>query len=290
MEKVVIPFGAYQLRTEASSIEALAALHAALSPYSAAEIKIDCTKLGWFDAHLAAPFMTVMNHSRTQSNSISLTGLADNVSLILRKNGMLARKAEDSYHTTIPVTSFGLDEEIEFADYSRKHLARREMPRMSQALVGKFFEGLDELFANCALHSKSEINVVAAGQFFPRAERLAFAISDGGRGVDGSLRASGITYSSPEDAIDWAMQNNNTTRQGYVPGGLGLKLLREFIAKNNGKLMVASSAGLWTQTGTRLTKARMPKPFPGTVVIMEILTSDRNVYDLKASTDHRNIW
>lgn len=290
MAKVVIPFKAYHLRTERSGFEALAVLHAGLSPYSDDDIEIDCSKLSWFDAHLAAPFMTVMNHSRAKSNRISLTGLAENVSLILRKNGMLDRKANDAYHTTIPVTAFKLDEEIKFADYSRKNLARKEMPKMSSALLSKFFEGVDELFANCALHSKSPISVVAAGQFFPRGERLAFAISDGGRGIDGSLRASGMTYSSPEDAIHWAMESNNTTRQGYIPGGLGLKLLREFIAKNKGKLTVASSAGLWSQTGAELIKSRLSKPFPGTVVIMEIVTSDRNIYDLKMSTDHRNIW
>ena len=288
--KLTIPFGTYQLRADARGFEALAVLHNNLTPHSNSEIDIDCSKLYWFDAHLAAPFMTIVNHGRARGNKIMLSGLIDDVSLILRKNGMLASRADDAYHTTIPVTPFRLDQEVQFAEYSRKHLARKEMPKMSAPLLGKFFEGVDELFANCALHSKSQISVVAAGQFFPRGERLAFAISDGGRGIDGSLRASGIDYPTPEDAIEWAMHSNNTTRQGDIPGGLGLKLLREFIGKNKGRLIVVSSGGLWSQTGTALSKARLKKPFPGTAVIMEILTSDRNVYDLKAPTSPKNIW
>ena len=37
----------------------------------------------------------------------------------------------------------------------------------------------------------------------------------------------------------WATQGRNTTKRGPIPGGLGLKLLTEFIKLNEGRLQIA---------------------------------------------------
>ncbi|SOC47724.1 hypothetical protein SAMN05892877_13246 [Rhizobium subbaraonis] len=285
-----VPIGAYQLRTDQRGFDALADLHNRLSHFRDAVVAIDFTNVFWIDGHLAGPLLTIVSHARMQGNTIKLRGFKEDVLLILKKNGFLTDSAVDSYHTTIPVKFFSLSQEVEFAAYTRLHLGRKEMPKMSKALTGKIFEGIDELFANCSLHSHSPVKVVATGQFFPRSARLSFAISDGGRGIDGSLSSAGITYKSPEQAIDWAMQSNNTSRRGDIPGGLGLKLLRDFIHFNKGNLLVVSNKGLWRQSGKEVTTARLRNPFPGTAVVLEIMTNDDHVYDLKSSPDPRDIW
>lgn len=289
-EPILVPFGAYDLRTDFRGFDALGSLHARLSEYKNQRIGVDCSKLSWIDGHLSAPLLTIVSHARQRGNSVGLRNLPENVRLILKKNGLLVDRAVDNYQTTIPVQQFDLTEEVKFANYTRRHLRRKEMPKMTAVLLGKILEAIDELFANCALHSQSPIKVVATGQFFPRGERLAFAISDGGRGVDGSLKAAGISYSTPEDAIDWAMQSNNTSRQGDIPGGLGLKVLRDFVGLNNGNLMVISNRGVWRQAGSDVQKWRLRSPFPGTSVILEIMTNDKHTYDLKSSPDPRDIW
>ncbi|KNY18488.1 hypothetical protein AKG11_05080 [Shinella sp. SUS2] len=86
------------------------------------------------------------------------------------------------------------------------------------------------------------------------------------------------------------MQSNNTSRKGDIPGGLGLRLLREFVEANNGKLTVASTKGVWIQSGSDVVKGSLRNPFPGTSVILEINTADKKRYDLKQVTDPRNIW
>jgi hypothetical protein len=63
--------------------------------------------------------------------------------------------------------------------FAKEHLQRPEMPSMSVALQGKFYEGVDELFANSALHSKSKSPVTVCGQFFPKKRLLDFAIVEG---------------------------------------------------------------------------------------------------------------
>jgi len=286
---IALPFNARELRSDAEGFDALGQLHKDLSTIAGKKIQIDCRQLGWIDGHLAAPLMTIVSHCRRLGGAPLFDALRSNVSLILRKNGFLAQPAIDKFNTTIPVRFFRLTNEVEFAGYTREHLRRKEMPRMSAALLGKIFEGIDELFANCALHSQSPVPITATGQFFPKLEKLSFTIADGGRGIDGSLKAAGITFSDPQSAIDWAMQSNNTSRQGDIPGGLGLKLLRDFIELNQGSLLVASNRGFWQQMGTRVTKRQLRNPFPGTAVVLEIKTNDRHIYDLK-SPDPRNIW
>jgi hypothetical protein len=84
----------------------------------------------------------------------------------------------------------------------------------------------------------------------------------------------------PEKAISWATEERNTTKSGSVPGGLGLKLLREFIDLNGGSIQIVSDAGYWRREGQKTTTARMLHRFPGTVVSLEINTNDTNSYAL----------
>lgn len=288
---VIVPLEAHELRTGHSAFRALGELYHAIAQVRNEAIEIDCRQLSWIDAHLAAPLMTIVHQSSIRGNRHSLRNLKDDIKLILSKNGTFAnQRAVDTNHTTMPVTHFDLHEEVAFANYTRTHVARKEMPKMSRALQGKFFEGIDELFANSSLHSKAEVKVSASGQFFPRTNRLSFVISDGGIGIDGSLRNAGITFDNAVKAIDWAMQPNNTSRQGDIPGGLGLRLIRDFVEANNGSLTVASSGGVWSQVGRDVSMKTIRRPFPGTAVVLEINTSDQKQYDLKRAPDPRNIW
>lgn len=286
---ISIPLGSYDLRADFRGFETLGALHEQLSRIASDSVEIDCERLGWMDAQMSSPFMTVLQQSARRGNTHSLTRLAQNVKLILQKNGMMKVKAVDTNRTTMPITFYPLHDEVAFAQYTRTHMARKEMPRMSQALQIKFFEGIDELFANCSLHSRSDVSIAVAGQFFPKAHRLSFAITDGGQGIDGSLRNAGHRFASPELAIDWAMQPRNTSRQGDIPGGLGLRLLRDFVEANEGKLTVASRGGYWVQNGSSIRKRKMRTSFPGTAVVLEIKTSDDKHYDY-VPTDPNNIW
>lgn len=89
---------------------------------------------------------------------------------------------------------------------------------------------------------------------------------------------------APEEAIEWATREYNTTKRDNIPGGLGLKLLREFIDLNEGYLQIVSDAGYWRRRSRRTTSMRLEHPFPGTVVSVEINTADQNSYSL--SSEH----
>lgn len=254
------------------------------------QILIDCKGLGWVDAQLGTAILTIVSHSRMNGNEVSFQDMPSQPLTILQKNKTLVGQVRDTYNTAIPVTPFRLDSEVDFAKFARVHLSRQEMPKMSSDLREKFFEGIDELFANCSLHSNSPFPVFVGGQFFPVAKRLTFTISDGGQGIDGSLRAAGRFFATHEAAIDWAMQPNNSARTGDIPGGLGLAILKEFIKMNGGRLTICSNGGYWEMRGENVTKSPIRHVFPGTVATVEINTSDVRSYQLDAPVNANDIW
>ncbi len=201
-----VEIGTQSLRCDARGFRALARLHGQLSDLRDTIVHINCGSLSWMDAHLGASLQTVAKHAAARGVRASLLNLSGPVRTILQKNGTLKVRIPDSNNTTLPVTPFTLDEGVGFSMYAKKHLDRKEMPRMTDALRGKFFEGLDELFANSALHSKSPFGVHVAGQFYPASGKLTFTLSDGGQGIDGALRASGKSELRHEEAIGWAME------------------------------------------------------------------------------------
>ncbi|MBR1235734.1 hypothetical protein [Bradyrhizobium sp. AUGA SZCCT0182] len=287
---VVIELNARRLQSDAEGFARLGKLHEEMSTLAGKEIRVNMSRVNWMDGHLASAFAIVALHAKLRNNAVRCMETRPNVRLVLQKNGLFRKKVEDRSNTAMPVRIFGLEDGVAFSQYARLHLSRSERPQMSAALENKFYEGVDELFANSALHSRSQTGVVVCGQFYPRMKLLDFSIVDGGRTIAGSLRESGIVRHSDSEAIEWAVISGNTTRQGDIPGGLGLKVLRDFIRMNSGKLTIVSGSGLWSQSHKGVIKERLTQPFPGTSVVLEINTSDEHQYDFVDGPNPTEIW
>ncbi|MDN2584354.1 STAS domain-containing protein [Aquibium sp. ELW1220] len=290
MAPIEIELEAWELRANRQGFNVLNRLSASLADCGAAQIEINCKRVSWLDSHLCSALATICGPARARGCRVAFSNLQPNVRLVLSKIGLLSNKAVDLHRTTIPLTAFKLHDEVEFAKYSRRHLARPEMPKMTDGLRNKVFEGIDELFANSSLHSHSPFKVIASGQFYPQKRRLALAISDGGIGIGGSLAAAGQHFRTDALAIDYAMQPDTTSRRGYIPGGLGLNVLRQFIGGNGGKLTVVSGRGFWQQDADRVVKSELHEKFPGTAVIVEINTGDRRSYRMQSSPSPNDVW
>ena len=89
-----------------------------------------------------------------------------------------------------------------------------------------------------------------------------------------------------DKAIEWALQEGNTTRKGNVPGGLGLKLIREFITMNKGRIQIVSDRGYWEFSPQGETLTRIDTSFPGTVINIEINTADTSSYRLRSESEN----
>lgn len=91
-------------------------------------------------------------------------------------------------------------------------------------------------------------------------------------------------------AIEWAITDGNTTKTGKYPDGLGLKLIKDFIRANNGKMQVVSGDGYNQLSATGVDIFAMENNFPGTCVNLEINTEDPNSYCLKSELDSEDIF
>ncbi|HOF58934.1 MAG TPA: ATP-binding protein [Syntrophorhabdaceae bacterium] len=119
------------------------------------------------------------------------------------------------------------------------------IPRMSVAMGKHFRQSVFEVFQNAVIHSESKVGLFVCGQFYPIWQRLDLTIADAGIGIRTNVRrALGLKVNSV-DAIQWALQEGNTTKRGGQPGGVGLKFLKDFIELNKGKIQITSRYGFY---------------------------------------------
>ena len=273
------------LRSDYRGFEQLTKLSAAGESCFLDKIEIDMQKVNWFDANMCSPFGAVLYRLSRELNTISLTNIKAEVEGSLARNGFLSNYGResrtDSYGTTIEYMRLEPQDDRFFGSYIETHLLDKQIPRMSPDLRKKFVESIFEIFSNAAIHSGTKMGIFSCGQFYPKKQWLRFTITDLGVGIRRNVEEKAGKRLSAEKAIAWAVAGTNTTKKDLIPGGLGLKLLREFIRMNKGTIQIASDRGYWEQQqdGQVLEKL-FHEAFPGTVVNIGINTSDVSSYCL----------
>jgi len=284
-----------EIRHNQDGFEALVRLISKTEECLFDDIEIDMGGVGWFDADMCAPFGALLYKLSDRINTVELTKIPQAVTRILSKNGFLSNygreKLPDTFGTTIPYMRFDAKDDRFFAGYIEDEFVRRsEMPRMSRGLIKKFRESVFEIFSNAVLHSQTKLGIFSCGQYFPKRNRLDFAVADLGIGIrQNVLDNTGLDLRA-EAAIAWATDGQNTTKRGQIPGGLGLKLLREFIILNGGRIQIVSDSGYWALERGDVTMREMKYKFPGTVVSIEIDTADKRSYKLSSEISEKDIF
>ena len=258
-------------------------------------IEIDMQNVTWLDANMCAPFGAVLSQASQDLNTILFSNISNQVEEILAKNGFLSNygwnKAADIFGTTIEYKRFGIKESRSFTDYIAANLIKdKGVPQMSVRLNKKISEGVNEIFQNAVVHSCTKLGVFTCGQFYPRKQRLDFSIADLGIGIRNNVNTKKRLELSPVAAIAWAFAEGNTTKNGDIPGGSGLKILQEFINVNEGRIQVVSDQGYWELAQGRTQTETFSEPFPGTVVNIEINTADANTYILSSEIRPEDIF
>lgn len=250
--KVILP----TIRHDKAGFEQLADLYVQTSDCLFDDIAIDMRSARWFDADMCAPPGAILYRLGDSVNTVDLTSINPQVEKILSKNGFLShygrKNIPDPWGTTVAYRRFDVDDDRYFSDYiAREFIHRREMPTMSSGLLKKFRESVFEIFSNAVVHSRTRLGIFSCGQFFPKQSRFVFTVADLGVGIRTNVREHMRKDISPEDAITWATGENNTTKRGRIPGGLGLTLLREFLDLNGGCIQIVSDAGYWKRERCR---------------------------------------
>ncbi|EDN69372.1 ATP-binding region, ATPase-like protein [Beggiatoa sp. PS] len=253
--------------------------------------------LTWFDGNLCACLGGLLSYFNSQGLHIStkLSEINSGVLSFFKKNGFLTlfgqSRTVDTYGTTIEFKQHKINGSNDFQTYIGKSFSPGSLglPNMTPRLLKDFRNSLYEIYLNAVEHAETQQDVFSCGQFFPRKQQLDFCITDLGIGIKENIKRKIALTLKPEEAIDWAMQPDNTTRKGES-GGLGLKLIREFIVRNNGRIVIVSDAGYWELQGGQITKKCFDCPFPGTVVLIEVNTADTKSYALQSEIDPNDIF
>lgn len=287
-------FSLPEIRHDQAGFEALVCLWAKTKGCFFDDIEIDMGA-GWFDADMCAAFGAILYRLGENLNTVKLTNISPGAEGILAKNGFLSHygreKIPDRWGTTISYRRFDVKDDRYFADYIETELMHRsEMPAMSSGLMKKFRESIFEIFSNAVLHSRTEQGIFSCGQSFPKRHQLDFSVADLGIGIRQNVKENTGLDLVPEEAIAWATEGRNTTKRGQIPGGLGLKLLGEFIDLNGGRIQIVSDAGYWRRENGKSIAARLSQPFPGTVVSVEINTADTQTYALTSELSEDDIF
>ena len=289
--KVALP----GIRHDRSGFEALVRFHAQTESCFLDDIEVDMTAVDWFDADMCAAFGALLYQLGEELNAVSLAGIRPSVERILSKNGFLSsygrQRIPDTWGTTIPYRRFDVEDQRAFAEYVESQLMRRsEIPEMSSTVLARFRQTVLEIFSNSVIHSRTKRGIFSCGQCFPNKNRLVFSVADLGIGMRENLAQILGLELSAENAIVWATSLRNTTKRGRIPGGLGLKLLCEFITINGGSIQIASDAGYWLFEKGQPHAFPLRSPFPGTVVTIEIDTSDTHTYRFKSELSPADVF
>lgn len=258
-------------------------------------VELDLSSCSFFDANMAAPLYSVIARLRDDLNDVSIADMPASVNTILRKNRFLTlfnqSELMDTNQTTLPFKIFKLNAGDQFNDYLDIYMRGRGIPEMSGALTRRYRQSLFEIFLNAAIHSESNSGVFVCGQFYPAKHRMDFSIADAGIGVRENVRKyTGREKLGSCKAIEWAMAEGNTTKTGNQPGGLGLKLIKDFIQMNKGKFQIVSRFGYYEFSAKGEFLKKMDHDFPGTCINIEINTEDTSSYCLKSELTSEDIF
>lgn len=250
--------------------------------------EIDMSRISWIDANMCAPLGALLwsyFHSqegwRKETRILNMNREIEN---IFEKNGFLSDmchdciKKPDMFKTVIEYRRFENCESSLFMEYVENHFFEKHIdshiPEMEEPLKKNFRRSIFEIYENAVFHSQTRLGIFACGQYFPKKELLNFTIVDLGIGIRENLyQKLKLNYTSAR-AISWALDGMNTTRQltGGTPGGLGLKLIKDFICNNRGQIIIISDSGYWSYKDGKEYMSELVLAFPGTVVNVTINT------------------
>lgn len=149
---------------------------------------------------------------------------------------------------------------------------------VSAALADGIAGQVWEVFTNAFEHSKSTVGVYSCGQYLPKRRELLLTVADFGVGIPSNVRIYlGDLTMSAADAMRWAFTPGHTTQpQQTFPRGLGLELLKEFVQKANGSLVVYSHDGRARIDRRGETYDNFVPFFEGTLVQIRLLCDDKH--------------
>jgi hypothetical protein len=266
----------------------LSKLHNELEQLEFEQVVLDFSRNTWFEANLCAVLGAIINQANANFNQISVESLRFKQLDIFSRNHFLAafggQKIKDHFDTTIKYRRNKLSDDKLIKEFLDRELINKpDFPKLSIAAKSEIIRSIFEIYSNAVIHGDCT-EVFSCGQFYPRKNppQINFTIVDVGRTIKTNVSEFLQKSITGIDAIEWALEENNTTKpkERNIPGGLGLKIICDFARLNNGKVQIVSGNGCWQITRGKENSSIMEYPFPGTLVNLEFNLDDQSFYYL----------
>lgn len=247
----------------------------------------------FFAANMSAALGAILDEFTNNINDIFFDYISPQIETILSKNDFLTyfgkQKVFDRNQTTIKFQKLKTTDGKYFKKYVIEELVgRRELPNMSVGVKEKIVEAIYEIFVNAQIHSETRF-IYTCGQFFPKNNKIEFTIVDRGIGFKNKINGRFGSNLNSIKAIKWAVQDAKTTKEG-ISGGIGLAVLKEFVAINKGKMQIVSDDGFYQFDENGESTRLFDGQFKGTIVNLQFRTDDNNNYLLKKEIDINDIF
>ena len=247
----------------------------------------------FFSANMSAALGAILYVFSSNINTIEFDFKNSKIKDILLKNDFLTyygyKRIPDSFNTTIRFQKLKPTDGKYFKSYVINELiGRSELPSMSNMVRDRMAEAIYEIFVNAQIHSESK-SIYTCGQFFPNKNMIEFTIVDSGVGFKQRVNNRFHGNLSSIQAISWATQDRNTTKED-ITGGIGLALLKEFIEKNKGKMQIISDDGFYQFDKAGEQTQLFDGAFPGTIVNLQFRTDDKSSYKMKNEIRSKDIF
>lgn len=240
----------------------------------------------YLDINACSILASLIYDMRLNRNHVDFLNLSPEVDELLTNNQFYKTVFNDSYeditsyNSSMPCLGFLKNESLKFVKYLDEGLLSLSgLPKMTNLLKKIINERLLEIFSNAHEHSGCLL-IFSSGEYSLKKGMITFTLCNIGKTIRSNVNDYFNSKISAVQALNWAVQEGNTTRKGNVPGGLGISLIREFLYHNKGYLQIISSNGLWEEKDGQILTRSLNFQFSGTIVNIVINIEDPNSYKL----------
>lgn len=260
------------------------------------KIYLDFEGCIFFSGNLCAVLGGIIHGVLQRRNIVEIIHLPLVLKGFLSKNRFLSHFSNlvlpDFSNTTIPFSAFNVDDELSVKNYVEEQLLNKPgMPVVSEKLKKEMVKSIFEIYVNAITHGKCE-TVFSCGQHETRKglPEIYFTFVDLGKTIKNNVAEFLGREISGIESIEWAVSDNNSTKTENHSGGLGLKLIKEFIKLNNGILQIVSANGVWQLFRGEVITNNISLDFPGTFVTLVFNLKDKSQYFLKEEINPKDVF
>ncbi|MFN8265348.1 MAG: hypothetical protein U0T11_04725 [Chitinophagaceae bacterium] len=249
-------------------------------------IQLDFFHNEYLDVNSCSILASLINELHSKYNIVEILNLSPETDRLLIENKFFQTVFNEydldiiSYNSKMPCLSFLKNESSKFVEYLDEGLLSMvQLPKMTSKLKKIINERLLEIFSNAHEHGSCKL-FYSSGEYSLKKGKITITLANTGKTIRENVNECFNIKISAIQALNWAVEEGNTTRKGNIPGGLGISLLREFLFHNNGYLEIVSENGLWQERDGKITTHTLNFRFSGTIVNIVININDNKYYKL----------